>query len=342
MKDRLGTLGQQKGQLSDKEFYRLFLKGHGWPADTEEDHFLDEMFDMELDRDVEREEALLAKHPEITGTDASSDLFDRIMEKAGEMDNGKMAVRADVEVEHEKDTDFEAAGGNTEEIPEKTESAEYRPEDLLSEEDRKALEIGRKRMRNKKKHRWAIRFVANAAVLVCVFLVGVSTEANRTRLINVINTWVGDEALGRLNNETDREYVGRDQEKACADIEEQLGIKPVHFMYELKGMEFDGYEIDRKTQNAVMFYSYQDTIFFILMKQNEEGMAKGSIKDGTVKETFKVSTDIGNIEVAEIEGNTGKKYMAEFVYNNTYYHIFCEIPKEEFVNLVSSIFFKIF
>ena len=204
MKDRLGTLGQQKGQLSDKEFYRLFLKGHGWPADTEEDHFLDEMFDMELDRDVEREEALLAKHPEITGTDASSDLFDRIMEKVGEIDNGKMAVRADVEVEREKDTDFEAAGGNTEEIPEKTESAEYRPEDLLSEEDRKALEIGRKRMRNKKKHRWAIRFVANAAILVCVFLVGVSTEANRTRLINVINTWVGDEALVKMNNETDR------------------------------------------------------------------------------------------------------------------------------------------
>ena len=193
MKDRLGTLGQQKGQLSDKEFYRLFQKGHGWPTDTEEDHFLDEMFDMELGRDVEREEALLAKHPEITGTDASSDLFDRIMEKAGEMDNGKMAVRADVEVEREKDTDFEEAGGSTEEIPEKAESAEYRPEDFLSEEDRKALEIGRKRMRNKKKHRWAIRFVANAAILVCVFLVGVSTEANRTRLINVINTWRSEE-----------------------------------------------------------------------------------------------------------------------------------------------------
>ena len=339
MKDRLGTLGQQKGQLSDKEFYRLFLKGHGWPADTEEDHFLDEMFDMELDRDVEREEALLAKHPEITGTDASSDLFDRIMEKAGEIDNGKMAVRADVEVEREKDTDFEAAGGNTEEIPEKTESAEYRPEDFLSEEDRKALEIGRKRMRNQKKHRWAIRFAVNAAVLVCVFLVGVSTEANRTRLINVINTWVGDEALVKVNNETDREDVHMNENKAYAEIEETLGIKPVRFMYELKGMQFDGYEVDRKTQNAVMFYSYQDTVFFILMKQNEEGMAKGSIKDGTVKETFKVSTDIGNIEVAEIEGNTGKKYMAEFVYNNTYYHIFCEIPKEEFVNLVSSIFF---
>ena len=324
MKDRLGTLGQQKGQLSDKEFYRLFLKGHGWPADTEEDHFLDEMFDMELDRDVEREEALLAKHPEITGTDASSDLFDRIMEKAGEMDNGKMAVRADVEVE---------------EIHEKTEAAEYRPEDFLSEEDRKALEIGRKRMHNQKKHRWAIRFVANAAILVCVFLVGVSTEANRTRLINVINTWVGDEALGRLDNETDREYVGRDQEKACADIEEQLGIKPVHFMYELKGMEFDGYEIDTKAKMAKLFYSYNESIITIHMRRDENGTAKGSIKDGNIKELFDVSTDIGTIEVAEIEGKLGEKYMAEFVTDNTYYHVFGELPREEFINLIKSIFF---
>ena len=339
MKDRLGTLGQQKGQLSDKEFYRLFQKGHGWPTDTEEDHFLDEMFDMELDRDVEREEALLAKHPEITGTDASSDLFDRIMEKAGEMDNGKRAVRADVEAERERDTDFEAAGGNTEEIPEKTESAEYRPEDFLSEEDRKALEIGRKRMRNQKKHRWAIRFAVNAAVLVCVFLVGVSTEANRTRLINVINTWVGDEALGRLNNETDREYVGSAQEKAYADIEEQLGIKSVRFMYELKGMEFEKYEIDTKAKIARLFYSYNDSIITILMRKDEKGTSKGSIKDGNIKEVFDVNTDIGTVKVAEIEGKFKDKYMAEFVTDNTYYHMFGELPREEFVNLVSSIFF---
>ena len=339
MKDRLGTLGQQKGQLSDKEFYRLFLKGHGWPADTEEDHFLDEMFDMELDRDVEREEALLAKHPEITGTDASSDLFDRIMEKAGEIDNGKMAVRADVEVEREKDTDFEAAGGNTEEIPEKTESAEYRPEDFLSEEDRKALEIGRKRMRNQKKHRWAIRFAVNAAVLVCVFLVGVSTEANRTRLINVINTWVGDEALGRLNNETDRENYKAGEFEAIADIEDQLGIKPVRFMYELKGMEFDGYEIDTTAKNAILFYRYKDTIVFISMRKDEDGMAKGSIKDGNIDETFTVNTEIGKVAVTGIEGTINKKYMAEFIYDNTYYHIYGELPREECGNLIGSIFF---
>ena len=88
-----------------------------------------------------------------------------------------------------------------------------------------------------------------------------------------------------------------------------------------------------------MFYNYQNTVFTILMKQNEEGMAKGSIKDGNVKETFEIATDIGNMEVACIEGKTKEKYMTEFLYDNTYYHIVGELPRQEFVNLIKSIFF---
>lgn len=333
MKDRLGTLGQQKEALSDEEFYRQFLKEQGGLAETEEDRFLDEMFRAELDRDVEREEALLAEHPEITGMEPSPDLFDRIMAKAAEMDNGETEAPADEEVEREKETNFEADGGKTEE------KTEYRPEDFLSEEDRKALEIGRKRMKHQKKHRWVIHFAANAAILVCVFLVGVSTEANRTRIVNVINTWVGDENLGRLDNETDREYVGSDQEKACAEIEEKLGIQPVHFMHEVDGMQFDGYEIDIRTKRADMYYVYNDTVLTIVMYKEEVGTAKGSIKDGDIGSTFEIPSGIGNITAAEIDGNMNKRYMTEFIYDNTYYHIFCELPKEEFTKLISSIFF---
>ncbi|MDD7435178.1 MAG: DUF4367 domain-containing protein, partial [Lachnospiraceae bacterium] len=190
-----------------------------------------------------------------------------------------------------------------------------------------------------KKHRWAIRFAVNAAVLVCVFLVGVSTEANRTRLINVINTWVGDEALVSVDNEADRENYKKEDFEAIADSEDQLGIKPIRFMYELKGMEFDGYEIDTKAKMARLFYSYNESIITILMRRDENGTAKGSIKDGNIKELFDVSTDIGTIEVAEIEGKLGEKYMAEFVTDNTYYHVFGELPREEFINLIKSIFF---
>mgnify|MGYP004470376125 FL=1 len=110
-------------------------------------------------------------------------------------------------------------------------------------------------------------------------------------------------------------------------------------MYELKGMEFDGYEVDIKAKTARMFYLYNNSIITILMRQDERGIAKGSIKDGGIKEVFEVNTDIGIIEVAGMESINGEKYMAEFIANNTYYHIFGEVPKEEFTNLLKSIFF---
>ncbi|MCI7227389.1 MAG: DUF4367 domain-containing protein [Lachnospiraceae bacterium] len=155
----------------------------------------------------------------------------------------------------------------------------------------------------------------------------------------MINTWVGDEALVKVNNETDREDVHMNENKAYEEIEETLGIKPVRFMYELKGMEFDGYEIDTIAKSAILFYRYKDTIVFISMRKDEDGMAKGSIKDGNIDETFTVNTEIGKVAVTGIEGTINKKYMAEFIYDNTYYHIYGELPREEFVNLVGSIFF---
>ena len=351
MKDRWGTLGQQKDQLSDEEFYRQFLMGKEWPEETEEDRFLDQMFREEMDEDVKREEALQAAHPELADAEPSPDLFDRILQKAAELDSVKTEEET-VDAETDRTEEMEETPKSSEHLrqPEELEQAmgakyedqkiaEYRPEEFLSEEDRKALEIGRKRMKNQRKHRWAMRLLANAAVLACVFFVGVSTEANRTRIVNVINTWIGKEALGRVNNETDREYVQNDQEKACAEIEEKLGIKPVHFMYEVDGMQFEGYEIDSIAKSATLFYAYGETVFSIVMRKDEDGTSRGSIKDGITKNTFTISADIGDIVAASIEGEGHEKYMAEFIYDNTYYHIVGELPKGEFINLMSSIFF---
>ncbi|RGD63519.1 DUF4367 domain-containing protein [Lachnospiraceae bacterium OF09-6] len=351
MKDRLGTLGQQKGQLSDKEFYRQFLMGKEWPEETEEDRFLDQMFREEMDEDVKREEALQAAHPELADAEPSPDLFDRILQRAAELD-GVKTEKETVDVETDRTEEMGEAPKPSRHLrqPEELKQAmgvkyedqkiaEYRPEEFLNEEDRKALEIGRKRMKNQRKHRWAMRLLANAAVLACVFFVGVSTEANRTRIVNVINTWIGKEALGKLNNEADRENVQNDQEKACAEIEEKLGIKPVHFMYELKGMEFDGYVIDLKTKRADLYYTYDNTILTIMMYKEENGTAKGNIKDGDANASVEIPSKIGAVKVVEIDGSTNKKYMAEFIYDNTYYHIIGEIPEDEFMNLISSIFF---
>lgn len=309
MKDRIETSGQQNENLSDEEFYERYLAGKKWPEEcqTEEDHLLDEWFQEELEEEVKREMELQKQHPELEKEEPSPDLFDRILAEAKKI--------------------------------EKEKTAEYRPEDYLTEEDRKALEIGRKRLSQGKRHKWIMRLAVNAAILVCVFMIGVSTEANRIKIVNVINTLVGKEALVRINNETDREKTNNQQEEAYAAIESQLGIKPVRFMYEVKGMEFAGYEIDNKIQTATMFYNYCNTVMTIIMRQEERGAAKGDMPDGEFGESFDIQSDIGVINAVEIKGELGSKYMAQFIYDNTYYYIWGELPKEEYTNLISSIFF---
>ena len=309
MKDRIETSGQQNENLSDEEFYERYLAGKKWPEEyqTEEDHLLDEWFQEELEEEVKQEMELQKQHPELEKEEPSPDLFDRILAEAKKI--------------------------------EKEKTAEYRPEDYLTEEDRKALEIGRKRLSQGKRHKWIMRLAVNAAILVCVFMIGVSTEANRIKIVNVINTLVGKEALVRINNEDDRESYKKEELDAVEDIENRLGIKPVRFLYEVKGMEFAGYEIDNKIQTATMFYNYHNTVMTIIMRQEERGAAKGDMPDGEIGESFDIQSDIGVIAAVEIKGELGNKYMSQFIYNNTYYYICGELPKEEYINLMSSIFF---
>lgn len=309
MKDRIETSRQQNENLSDEEFYERYLAGKKWPEEcqTEEDHLLDEWFQEELEEEVKREMELQKQHPELEKEEPSPDLFDRILAETKKI--------------------------------EKEKTAEYRPEDYLTEEDRKALEIGRKRLSQGKRHKWVMRLAMNAAILVCVFMIGVSTEANRIKIVNVINTLVGKEALVRVNNETDREKTNNQQEEAYAAIESQLGIKPIRFMYEVKGMEFSKYEIDKKAKSATLFYNYQGTVFTIIMRQEEKGIARGDIPDGEIENTFDIESNIGKITAVEVSGEKGLKYMSRFIYSNAYYYIWGELPKEEYINLISSIFF---
>lgn len=287
--------------LSDEEFFEKFLSGKDWPPESEEDRHLTERIRQEIMDSADKEEAMLKEHPELEGAEPSPDMLEKILSEG------------------------------------RKES--YRPEEYLTDEDRKALELGRKKMKRAKHSGWFHHWAAWAAVMVCVFVVGVSTDANRMKMVNVLNTWIGEEALLRVNNETDREIVHNEEEKVDVEIEEKLGIQPIHFMYEVEGMEFTGYEIDESAQIARIFYTYRNSILTIIMRKNEEGTAKGSIKDGEAGDGFTVQTAIGNIEVLDIEGKLGVKYMAEFIYDNVYYHILGELPKEEFTKLLASIFF---
>lgn len=217
------------------------------------------------------------------------------------------------------------------------ESLGCRPEDLLSEEDRRALEYGRKHMAHPMRRRCMHAAGIAAAVMVGIFGASISIEANREKLMEVMNILVANESVARVSNETDRYKYSDEEERARADIEEKLGVSPIIFWYKPQGMEFDDYKVDEISGSAKMFYQYKDTILYLTMKQREMGTSDSASRDGEILDVFDVETEYGIAKISVIQGPGEKDYLAELAYNECYYSVYGILPEEEFIKLIEKI-----
>ncbi len=210
-------------------------------------------------------------------------------------------------------------------------------EALLSAEDRRALEIGRKRLKHRGRRRLLHTIGIAAALVIIVFGISMVSEANRIRLMNALNTLVGKEGIVQLDNEEDRLIIGIDEREAREQIRKKLDVAPVEFMYRPDGLEFEGYSLDEKTKVGILFYKYNDTVLSVQMVNKEEGSSLGMSRDGEVVDSFFVDAKVCEVLVSEIEGPGELDYMAEFEYKNCYYMIYGILPREEFVKLIEKI-----
>lgn len=210
----------------------------------------------------------------------------------------------------------------------------------LSEEDKKALELGRKYMA-RKKHGHVFRYVGIAAVFVAgVFGISMGSEANRDRLMNAWNVLIGKEAVVRLNNEEENQRVDTAEWEARREIQEKLNVRIVKFIYMPEEMEYDYHIIDENKGEAWMFYQYKDTVCSVnILKMNREA-SYGKKEDGTITDKFEVDTEMGKISIMEIQNQKEKDYIAEVTYNNCHYVISGILPREEFIKMIEKI--KIF
>lgn len=210
-------------------------------------------------------------------------------------------------------------------------------EELLSEEDRMALEIGRKHLQYRGRRRILRAFGVAAALLAIIFGISMVSEANRIRLMSAFNNLVGKEGIVRLGNEEDRMIVSVDEREARELIRERLGIIPVDFMYRPDGMEFMGYSLDEQMEMGVLFYQYGDTILSVHILNKEKASSFGMAQDGKVSETIMAETSVGKVEILETEGAGENEYYTEFFYKNGYYIIYGILTREEFVKMIEKI-----
>ena len=231
--------------------------------------------------------------------------------------------------------------------PEKgTSPCPARPEDQLSAEDQEALRLGRKLLHTPQKKKSTIlpkilKGITGAAVVALgVFVLSMSSEANRLKMLGVWNSIVGDELSININthNETQSSENLVEQD-AYNIIKQELGIKPLKILYLPEGMTYSNCTVDARDGMAILYYAYKDTVMSVCIYGNSASSIHSQKFDGEMVESIKIYFKEIDTEIWKITNVEKETYISEFKYNNVTYTISGSMPEDEFKKILSSVVF---
>lgn len=213
--------------------------------------------------------------------------------------------------------------------------------DMLSEEDRKALAIGKRKLAHGKRSMVVKMLSKVAVVFLCVFVVSMTSTASRDYIMTIVNKVIGNSERTVISNSTDIMRNEEPDETIVLDaIEGDLNIKVPKLSYKPEGMKYYDYNIGLTSDSALIQYMYNDTILNISMYRASKDLAMGQIIHGNVVSNFKTNLGDEEVIVKEIHNSNGEKeFVTEFEMNGAYYTIGGILSKEDFTKLLNNIYF---
>lgn len=230
----------------------------------------------------------------------------------------------------------------------------------LSEEDREALELGRKmlkagigqndpeepsekKVRRKKKP--LKMYLALAAVIVCVLAMGITSMGGPERIVRMMTQDVGDREVDQVDsNHTDKEnkvIEGEEEEKAYQEIRDAFGTEVVKVCVCLPEMRFDSMELDKDKQMADVYYYYNNkTIAYCINVPYRDGSWGIDFEDPIDKEYSKEIQGC-TIEITKYKPNQKglPRWDARFEYNNIEYLLTGTMKQQEFEKILKKLIF---
>lgn len=238
--------------------------------------------------------------------------------------------------------------------------AEEREEAInhLSEEDREALELGRKmlkaeigqkdpeepsgkKVRRKKKP--LKMYLALAAVIVCVLAMGITSMGGPERIVRMMTQNVGDrEVEYTVKGEKVNTIENEDEEKAYQEIRDTFNTDIVKVIICLSDMTFDSMNLEKDKQVAEMYYNYEGkTIAYIINVPYRENSLGIDFEDSVEKEyTKKINGCEIKITIYKIDGEKIPGCVAKFKYNNIEYLLSGTMKQQDFEKIINNLFFS--
>ena len=235
--------------------------------------------------------------------------------------------------------------------------------DRLSEEDRRALELGRKVLREEKEkekgkeekafegktrkrhHRPRRVYIAVAAVLVATLAVSVSAMGGPERMVRMVRQAVGDREVEKINSSDENlVIVEENEEEAYQKIADEFGVEPVKIMGGLKYKKFDRMEYDPVLQVAEFYYKIGNETLTYLINASYKDTSWGLDIEEEIKEKYTLNVRGCRILIKEYEANIGEgsrnqRLSAQFSYGGVEYFMTGTMLKEDFQKVIDNLHF---
>lgn len=212
---------------------------------------------------------------------------------------------------------------------------------LLPEEDRRALEIGRK-IQIKKTRKKKKMYLSLAAALVLAMAIGVTSLGGPERVVKLLKMTIEDREVEKITSGEDSyTSVKAKEEDAYQEIKDVFGSDAVKVMPCIKGMVFKEGFLDKEMQTAELYYNLNNEIISYYINTAYSHASFGIDVEDKIENTWIETLNGCDIEIKEYntKENGIKRYSARFSYKGLEYFLNGTMKKDELKEILNNLYF---
>lgn len=186
-------------------------------------------------------------------------------------------------------------------------------------------------------------YVALAAVMTLLLVVGMSTMGDGGGFVKTIKSLVGKREVIKANSGDDNKIIeAKSEEEAYQKIKENFDLNPVKIIALPVEAKFSKAIIEEELKIGEFYYQYKGENIVYIISDDQAKNSVGMDREDQVIEQYCIEVQGINIEikVCQLPETKKKRYFAHFNYQEGEYFLIGVMARNEFEEILKNLYFS--
>lgn len=186
-------------------------------------------------------------------------------------------------------------------------------------------------------------YVALAAVMTLLLVVGMSTMGDGGGIVETIKSLVGEREVIKANSGDDNKIIeAESEEEAYQKIKENFDLNPVKIIALPVEAKFSKAIIEEELKIGEFYYQYKGENIVYIISDDQAKKSVGMDREDQVIEQYCIEVQGINIDikVCQLPETKKKRYFAHFNYQEGEYFLIGVMARNEFEEILKNLYFS--